>query len=188
MTFMEELRNALHERGDPMAPAEFLGVLRDITGTTDEPPLTEKEKACLIESGEVTEDDLTEDSLAEATARWSVDRVAAEREVVANSLTVGEAARLLDREEDDVRCSCACGDLYAPDLPRYPRWQFAAGRVVPGLRDVIPAFPRGMHPLAIEGFMLNPNVDLDGRTPVEWLTRSGDINEVVDLAESLAYY
>lgn len=106
-----------------------------------------------------------------------MDRVAGEHELVAGSLTVAEAARLLDCEEDEVRRSWARGDLYAPDLPRHPRWQFAAGRVVPGLRDVISAFPRGMHPLAIEGFMLNPNVDLDGRTPVEWLTKGGDVAE-----------
>lgn len=68
MTFMEELRNALPEQGDPMAPAEFLGILCDITGPTNDPPLTENERACLIESGAVTEDDLTADSLAEATA------------------------------------------------------------------------------------------------------------------------
>lgn len=51
MTFMEELRNALHERGDPMAPAELLRILRDITGTTDDAPLAETERDCLIESG-----------------------------------------------------------------------------------------------------------------------------------------
>lgn len=134
----------------------------------------------------MTEDDLTADSLAETTALWAVDRAAAEHEVVANSLTVAEAARLLDCDEDDVRRSCARGDFCAPDLPRYPKWQFAAGRIVPGLRDVISAFPGGTHPLAVEGFMLDPNVDLDGRTPVEWLTKGGEVTEVVDLAAILA--
>src|SRR5699024_8909719 len=84
------------------------------------------------------------------------------------------------------------GDLYA--LPssggrsaRFPAWQFEGSQVVPGLREIVPAFPGHFHPLSIQGFMTTPHDELGARSPAQWLLRGGPVSAVVALVEELGY-
>ena len=109
-----------------------------------------------------------------------------------SSLTTADVAALLGRAESNVRRSRLKGDLYGPTETtgrtlRFPRWQFVDGHVVPGLRQIIPAFPRYYHPLSIQRFMLTPHEDLDGRSPRDWLLREGPVAVVAELADELGY-
>lgn len=78
----------------------------------------------------------------------------------------------------------------------YPRVQFEAvdgthGRhalqQVRGLDQVLPALPPGVHPLAVAGFLLTPQLELslDGRprTVREWLRGGGPVEPVLRLIE-----
>lgn len=85
------------------------------------------------------------------------------------------------------------GDLYTlnpgdPTGLRFPRWQFTSpGSVVPGFRHILPAFPRDTHPLVIGKFMTQAHEDLDGMSPIGWLTADGPIDPVVALVQDLGY-
>ncbi len=68
-----------------------------------------------------------------------------------------------------------------------PLWQFdEAGRPLPGLRIVLAAVRAGEHPLAMQSFMMTPQLDLEGvdgkpMTPREWLLSGGDATVVAAL-------
>ncbi len=74
---------------------------------------------------------------------------------------------------------------------RLPRFQFSGGRLVPGIEDVLPALPHGMHPVAVERWFRLPHPDLElpegGRplTPLEWLGQGHASGRVVELAALL---
>lgn len=109
-----------------------------------------------------------------------------------SSLTTGEVADLLGRSTSSIRRSKIAGDVYAQPTRggrplRFPAWQFRGQSVVPGLRDIIPAFPRYMHPLSIQQFMTQPLEELSDQTPVEWLAGGGDVDAVGSLADELNY-
>ncbi|QEW04917.1 phosphotransferase [Microbacterium lushaniae] len=69
----------------------------------------------------------------------------------------------------------------------YPAWQFVDGEVLPGLRDVLAAFPSDFHPLDIQKVMTSPSEELRGRTPQEWLATGGTVATVVQMVGDLAY-
>ena len=81
----------------------------------------------------------------------------------------------------------ATGALVA--LPRgrelyFPAWQFADGAAVPGLADVIAAYPGS--PLALSTWATAPNPDLDRATPAQMLTRRGGVERVLEALESIS--
>jgi len=69
----------------------------------------------------------------------------------------------------------------------YPAWQFEAGKPLPGLRDVLAAFPRDFHPLDIERVMTTPDEELDGQSPREWLVAGASPARVLAFVDDLGY-
>ena len=59
--------------------------------------------------------------------------------------------------------------------------------MVPGLRRIVPAFPRRTHPLTVESFMMRPHEELDGLSAVSWLGGGGAIDTVVELVDELSW-
>lgn len=194
--YSTQLGEALRRRGNPMDADEFLAVLQEASGAPAE-ALTEGEREFLLQNSDLDESDLTSEARASTQARVARNRAEAESAVVSSSLTTAEVAELLQRSTSNIRRSKASGDLYSPlRTPSqisgrtllFPRWQFTSeGGVVPGLREIIPTFPRFYHPLSIERFMTAPNDDLDGRSPVQWLTAGGPVATVQQLVDELGF-
>jgi len=108
------------------------------------------------------------------------------------ALTAVEAARLLRVSDSRVRQLVSSGQVVTipnSDGHLLPAWQFAHGRLVPGLSDLTKAV-NDVHPLTLASFMTLPDVDLEveGRpvSPVEWLISGGEVEAVTDLALGLA--
>lgn len=118
-------------------------------------------------------------------------------ELLALSLTLEEAATSLGLSRSRISHRLRDQSLYAFTVQgrRYlPRWQFREGPggvvsdVIPGLAQIVPAIPRGMHPLAVEAFMTEPLEDLDGTSPVDYLCSYGVVEVVVDWLVSLGHW
>lgn len=156
--------------------------------------LTADERAFLLAGSGLREEDLTSEAREASRIAIARDRAAAEAAVVATSLTTRQVAILLGRAPVDVRRLRTKGGLYAPlgggkGVPLlFPRWQFTVdGRVLPGLREVVTAFPRYMHPLSIERFMTSGHEGLGGQDPASWLAAGKPIATVAELADELGY-
>ena len=187
---LEDLEQALHRRGDPMSAGDFLDVLAELVG--DSEPLTFGETQFLIEHGGVEAGDLTEDARRRTRLHIARERAHALRAVMESLLTTGQVAAMLGRDDAGVRRSAGAGDLYVLNQGdsrglRFPRWQFVDSRVVPGLRRIVPAFPRRTHPLTVESFMMRPHEELDGLSAVSWLGGGGAIDTVVELGDDLCW-
>lgn len=175
-----------------MSARAFLEVLQEAAGGSSA-PLTAGERAFLLSHAGISEEDLSEQGRAATRLELARDRFALDAAALDGALSTSEVAALLGRAEANVRRSRLSGDLYAPNPGdpaglRFPRWQFtSAGGVVPGLRRIIPVFPRDTHPLAVARFMTQPHEDLDGMSPVEWLAGDGPVDPVVALVEDLGY-
>jgi hypothetical protein len=80
-------------------------------------------------------------------------------------------AALLDTSEHEVLGMTAAGSLYSYTLAggahRYPSWQFAYGRMLPHLHEVVAAFPAGSHPTGIRTVMTTPSPDLMAEVPLD---------------------
>jgi hypothetical protein len=113
--------------------------------------------------------------------------------ISAKAASAAEVAAALAVSRARVRQRAVERTLYAvrvDDEWRFPRWQFdEAGRPLPGVASVIPAIPRGVHPVAVSRFMSEPSPDLevlDERvSPLEWLRSGGDPEPVVAIAREL---
>lgn len=175
-----------------MTAHAFLEVLQEATGGSTA-PLTAGERDFLLAHAGMSEEDLSEQGRAATRLAVARDRFALDAAALDNALSTSEVADLLGRAEANVRRSRLAGDLYAPNPGdpaglRFPRWQFTpAGTVVPGLRRIIHALPRGMHPLAVGRFMTEPREELDEMSPVQWLSGGGQVDMIVALAEDLGY-
>jgi hypothetical protein len=67
---------------------------------------------------------------------------------------------------------------------RFPVWQFSDDDVLPGLAELIAAWPST--PLALSTWATKPAFDLDGRAPAQELSRPGGAKRVLDLAEAIS--
>lgn len=187
-----ELARALHRRGDPMSASAFLEVLGEVVGGSTA-PLTAGERDFLLTHAGLNEQDLSEQGRAATQLGLARERFTLDAAALDGALSTGEVAALLGRAEANVRRSRLVGDLYAPNPGdraglRFPRWQFTAdGRVVPGLRRILPTFPRDTHPLAIGRFMTQAQEELEGMSPVDWLAGDGPVEPVLALVEDLGY-
>lgn len=186
------LEQALHRRGDPMSATEFLDVLDEIS-TVSSAPLTSGERDFLLETTELTTQDLSASARQDTRLAVARSTRSVNRDLADQALTTSEVAALLGRADANVRRSRLSGDLYSINPGdhrglRFPRWQFTdEGRPTPGLRQVIPAFPRYLHPVAIERFMTTASDSLDGLNPVDWLAGGGPVDVVVELADELGH-
>lgn len=181
----------MDKKGNPKNVNELLDILRQASAPQSE-PLTEGEREFLLEYTELTEDDLTPQAYEEARLQVAQDQALAEQEAVETALGTRQVSNLIKRDRASVRRSKVLGDVYT--LPAgmgtgllYPRWQFVQGKIVPGLRGILPLFPQYMHPLDIEDFMSSPNEELGNRSPVQWLTTGGKPEVVQALVEELSY-
>lgn len=188
----DALGQALHRRGDPMSAKDFLDVLDEISTVSSE-PLSSGERAFLLQHTELTTDDLAGSARTATRADVSHSRIAVDLALADRAMTTSDVAQQLGRAEANVRRSRLSGDLYSLNPGdqrglRFPRWQFTdSGQPTPGLRRIIPAFPRHTHPAAIEHFMTTATEVLDGLAPVEWLAGGGAVDTVVEIVDELAY-
>jgi hypothetical protein len=120
-------------------------------------------------------------------------RLEVEMSVVATSLSTEELGSRLGIDGSRVRHRARDGSLYSVRVGRalrFPLWQFDDQlRTIPGLRTVLAALPKGLHPAEVEGWMTNPDPDLIIDEEIvsvrDWLLRGGDAGRVVELSESL---
>ncbi len=108
------------------------------------------------------------------------------RSVLANSLTRKETAELLGVTPQAVSKRHAAGALVAISRGRehrFPEWQFHDGGTLPGLADVIHAYPGGA--LALSSWAVAPNPDLNHVSPAAALTRPGGVQRVLETVQAL---
>jgi hypothetical protein len=186
------LDEALSKRGYQIPADAVIDAIREANQTTTE-SLTASEHDFLLRASDLTEDDLLPEARATAQARLAQGRIDAENQVLQDSLTTGEVAKLLGRDPASIRRSKARGDLYGLDgapgrASRFPTWQFTgAGGPLPGLRRIIAALPPFYGPLSVQRFMTTARDRLDGLSPVQWLTQGGSVGAVVDSADEQGY-
>lgn len=185
------LESALNRRGNPLSVDAFMDILREMSDPASE-PLSTGERAFLLETTDLTEEDLTPQAHEAVRMQVAEDRALAEKEARDSALTTGAVSELLGRQGASIRRSKLAGDLYA--LPTgngrttlFPAWQFVGSQVVPGLRTIIPNFPQYVHPLTIQQFMTEEKEELDGRSPVDWLCAGGAVEAVASLVAELGY-
>ncbi len=124
--------------------------------------------------------------LAEARRVAARSRREALQGALADALTRGQVAELLGISPQAVSKRHAAGALVA--LPRgrewrFPAWQFQDGGTLPGLADVVAAYPGGA--LSLCTWAITPNADLDRRTPAEALARRGGRERVLATLEAI---
>ncbi len=115
-------------------------------------------------------------------------------QMLRGSLAAEEAGRLLRVNASRIRQRLGARRLFGVKdgrTWRLPRFQFSGSRLVPGIDEVLPALPLGMHPVAVERWFRLPHPDLEspegGRplTPLEWLGQGQEPGRVVELASLL---
>ncbi len=113
--------------------------------------------------------------------------------MLASSLTVSEAAALLEVSESRIRQRIGDSTLYGVRVGkerRLPRFQFAEGAVVPGIGEVLREIPEDVYPVSVENWFTRPNPDLylDEEEPVsprEWLLSGGSPEVLAPVAKEL---
>ncbi|MBE2316662.1 DNA-binding protein [Solirubrobacter sp. CPCC 204708] len=106
--------------------------------------------------------------------------------VLADALTRQQAAELLGISPQAVSKRHAAGSLVALARGReqhFPAWQFHEGATLPGLAEVIAAYPGGA--LSLSTWATTPNPDLEGRSPERTLTRRGGVEQVLAAIEAI---
>lgn len=108
------------------------------------------------------------------------------------SYSTSEAAKYLKVDASRIRQRLREHSLFGIDYDgekRLPRFQFERQQVIPGLREVIAALPKGLSPLDVAEWFLSPNPDLEvaGQekplSPRDWLLRGAPVGAVVALAQ-----
>jgi excisionase family DNA binding protein len=179
----------LRERRLPVRESEVVDVLRRLLGphlvAADSAALTGDATTFLrahsgVEPSDAAVESATKESLAMTAA------------MVQTSLSMAEAAELLGVDQSRVRHRIADGALYPLRVGRsnrLPSWQFADGRALGALHEVLSALPADLHPLEVAGFFLTPQPELEvhgkSSAPRDWLAGGGDPDPVVELAASL---
>ena len=183
--------------------------LRALLGTE---PITVTELAAAVLEGSdgVSIANAVEDALGRATAADALEESLWGRRPtdaqVAHARRIGHAAEIealedaltdaLSRDAAAVRLGIspqavskrlAAGALVALSRGRtrwFPAWQFHEDGVLPGLADMIAAYPGTA--LALTVWATSPSADLDGLTPAQAMTRRGGLGRVVAAAQALA--
>lgn len=140
-----------------------------------------------------------QDARVEASAQAGYEALAqstmAFARLLATSLTTAQVAARLKVDGARVRQRLLERSLYGLKTEagdwRLPSFQFDdRGRPIPHLGAVLQALPEDLHPLEVEGWLTNPDPDLESRgeplTPLQWLSTGRDVAKVVELAERVA--
>jgi hypothetical protein len=125
--------------------------------------------------------------LAEARRAGQAAVSQALRAALADALSREQAARRLGISPQAVSKRLAARGLVALSRGRtlwFPSWQFHEDGVLPGLAQVIDAYPGT--PLALTVWATSPSADLGGATPAEVLTRRGGPARVAAAAQALS--
>jgi hypothetical protein len=112
--------------------------------------------------------------------------------LVANGLSVSDAAKLLNVEESRIRQRLSERTAYGFKYRhtwKLPSFQFDENGLVPGIDQVIRNLPTDLHPVAILTWFTSPNVDLPSSasdeadmSPLDWLRSGNDPKLVAELA------
>jgi hypothetical protein len=122
-----------------------------------------------------------ERALARGRRQMAVDLAAG-----GEALSAWDVAHLLGRPVDEVRRLAEAGALLAlPNEmgPGFPSIQFREGAVLDGLSETLAAFP-DTNPWARLNYLVNPDLRLGGRRPIDCLS-SGEIDRVVAAARQV---
>lgn len=128
-------------------------------------------------------------AVQENAARVAARRSESAAALMAQSVTLADAARRTGSSQRYLQRLVRQGDALAFEaegLLRLPVWQLqgnGVSPVVPGLRDLLNAFPGGL--AALHRWALQPHVDLHGRTPAQGLQREKTAT-VIALASAIA--
>jgi hypothetical protein len=128
----------------------------------------------------------TEQELAVARGRAQASVNDALRTALSDALSREEVGRRLGISPQAVSKRLAGERLVALSRgreKRFPAWQLYEDGVLPGLAEVIEAYPGT--PLSLTAWATTPSADLDGRTPAEMLTRRDGVQRVLDAARAL---
>lgn len=121
---------------------------------------------------------------ARQIARSAADEAMAA--ALAGALTRGQAAQRLGISAQAVSKRHAAGRLVALSRGRvklFPAWQFHEDGVLPGVADVLAAYPGG--PLSLSTWATTPNPDLDEATPAQTLVGRGGVSRVLEALRPL---
>jgi hypothetical protein len=105
---------------------------------------------------------------------------------LSGALSREEAARRLGITPQAVSKRLAGGRLLALRRGRvrwFPAWQFHEDGTLPGLEQVIAAYPGSA--LSLTSWATSRSPDLDGQTPAQTLTRRGGLTRVLDAQRAL---
>jgi hypothetical protein len=108
------------------------------------------------------------------------------RAALAGALTREQAARRLGISPQAVSKRLAARSVVALSrgrAKRLPAWQFHEDGVLPGLAEVIAAYPGSA--LSLTTWATSPSPDLDGATPAQALARRDGVQEVLDAVRAL---
>ncbi|WP_425839924.1 hypothetical protein [Microbacterium sp. PA5] len=162
---------------------EFIEALDPVERDATPPHL----KDWLIESGSMTEERF-EAAVAEVErGALKVMELRSFLKFVSDTLTLDEAAGVLDITEDEARQAVADRTLHAFEINgrlRFPQWQFdirEPDHRLRGLTDIVRSIPKDRDWLSVQGIMTLPHEDLntEGRqTAVEWLRNGGDVARI----------
>jgi len=121
---------------------------------------------------------------AAAVARGLAREQATRDQLVAESLSTAEVARLLGVSAAAVTKRRGKGGLIAfkhKEDWRYPRWQFAGSTVLPGAIAVWKVLPDRHDVAGLVRWFTLPSRHLADRTPIQAI-HDGDVDQVVDAA------
>lgn len=165
------------------AITEFIEALTPVERDATPPHLRD----FLIESGSITEEQFEAAVVKVERGMLEVMEVRSFLRFISDTLTLDEAAGILDITEDEARQAVADRTLHAFEVHgrlRFPQWQFdirEPGHRLRGLTEIVRSIPEDMHWLSVQAIMTVPNEDLytEGRqTAVEWLRNEGDIARI----------
>jgi hypothetical protein len=108
------------------------------------------------------------------------------RDALSDALTREQAATRLGITPQAVSKRVASGGLIAlrrGRVSRLPAWQFYEDGTLPGLKQLIAAYPGGALSMTI--WATSPTPDLDGNTPASTLTRRGGVSRVLEAVRAL---
>jgi hypothetical protein len=129
-------------------------------------------------------------SAQQLAGAWEVGEQAqraAMADVLADALTREQAAERLEITTQAISEQRKGGKLVALRRGRewrFPRWQFGDDGALPGLPELISAWPGTS--LALSLWAINGSPDLDGRAPSQEMIRRGGIERVLDLLEAIS--
>lgn len=190
MAFESRLAKALQRRDVKISPQVLLSALQEAAGVSTE-PLSQGEMDFLLAHSDLDESAFSVENRIIASMKLYSGQAEAQELLEKNSYSTAETARLLGRDSANIRRSRLNGSLYSPSpsIPGqnllFPAWQFFEGKPLPGLKQVIKAFPKHLHPLSIERFMTAEHEFLQGMSPSAWLAGGGPVQPVLSLVEEL---